>query len=169
MLPDLKNSILFLSAICVAAAIEVSLLGAGIVINSTPSLPIGIYKKRVEPIAKGCFVLFRLPNTDSQSRPYARNRLIKEIAAMEGDRVTVSPKGVFVNGLLLRNSAQKEVDIDGVLLPRFSLNDYQLKSGELLTMSTFNPRSFDSRYFGPVTQNSIIAVVSPVFVWKPYE
>ena len=141
------------------------MLGAGIVINDTPSLPEGIYQKKDAPIEKGCFVLFRLPDSQLSSRSYARENLIKQVAAVEGDRVRISSEGVRVNGRLLANSQPLSADRDGLPLPQLALDDYTLRAGELLTMSTYNPRSFDSRYFGLMPRKSVIAVVAPVFTW----
>ena len=51
------------------------MLTAGIVINDTPSLPEGFYRKKASPVAKGCFVLFRLPPSELSARPYAREKI----------------------------------------------------------------------------------------------
>ena len=100
----MKRITLPLLALACAASIQGILLGAGIVINDTPSLPEGFYRKKNVPVEKGCFVLFRLPTSGLSSRPYARESLIKQVAAMEGDCVRISAEGVRVNGRLLANS-----------------------------------------------------------------
>ena len=161
----MKRFTLPLLGVLCAAAIQGGLLVSGIVINTTPSLPEGFYQKKGRPVEKGCFVLFRLPTQELSSRPYARENLIKQVAAVAGDRVTVSAGGVSVNGSLLPNSTPLPVDMDGQALPHPELTDYTLKPDELLTMSTYNPRSFDSRYFGPVPRTSVIAVVAPALTW----
>ncbi len=99
------------------------------------------------------------------TRPYAREALIKQVVAVAGDRVCIDAAGVRVNGELLANSAPLPVDRDGLPLPQLALQDYTLREGELLTMSTYNPRSFDSRYFGPVQRGSVVAVVEPLLTW----
>lgn len=161
----MKRFPLFLLAVACAASIQGVLLAGGIVVNATPSLPEGLYQKKARPVRKGCFVLFRLPASELSTRPYARENLIKQVVAAGGDRVCVEASGVRINGQMLANSAQLESDRDGRPLPHFTLPDYTLKEGELLTMSTYNPRSFDSRYFGLVRRDSIIAVVVPLLVW----
>lgn len=161
----MKRFTLPILALGCAASVQGILLGTGIVINDTPSLPEGIYRKKNAPVEKGCFVLFRLPASELSSRSYARESLIKQVAAMEGDRVRISVEGVSVNGRLLANSAPLPADRDGLPLPQLALGDYTVGAGEVLTMSTYNPRSFDSRYFGLVPRESIIAVVAPVFTW----
>ena len=161
----MKRFALPILALGCAAGIQGILLWAGIVINDTPSLPEGFYQKKNAPVEKGCFVLFRLPTSELSSRPYARENLIKQVAATEGDCVRISAEGVSVNGRLLANSLPLPTDRDGLPLPQLTLDDYTLRTGELLTMSTYNPRSFDSRYFGLVPRGSVIAVVVPVFTW----
>lgn len=152
-------------ALASAVGIQGILMGVGIVINDTPSLPKGIYQKKNRPVGKGCFVLFRLPTSELSSRPYARENLIKQVAAMEGDHVRISAEGVRVNGRMLANSVPLPTDRDGLPLPQLALDDYTLRAGELLTMSTYNPRSFDSRYFGPVRRDEVLSVIEPLFTW----
>jgi conjugative transfer signal peptidase TraF len=148
-----------------ATAIQVLLLAEGIVINHTPSLPEGFYRKKSRPVGKGCFVLFQLPESELSVRPYARDNLIKEIVAEKGDRICIGAAGVRVNGRMLANSAQLPSDRNGLPLPHLRVEDYTLKDGEFLTMSAYNPSSFDSRYFGLVRRGSVLAVVEPLLTW----
>ena len=161
----MKRFTLPLFGVLCAAAIQGGMFVSGIVVNTTPSLPEGFYQKQRKPVEKGCYVLFRLPAQALSSHPYAREDLLKQVAAVEGDRVTIAAEGVSVNGRLLPNSAPLPLDVYGQALPHPELTDYTLKAGELLTMSSYNPRSFDSRYFGLVPRVSIIAVVAPVLTW----
>ena len=148
------------------AMIVAALHAFGIVINETPSLPLGFYRKQPHrPVERGCFVLFELPATETLRRPYARGQLIKQVAATAGDRITVCAAGVFVNGSRLENSVPMEHDVYGQLLPRLAWQDHPLGPGELLLMSTHHPRSFDGRYFGPVPGERIVAVLAPVWTW----
>lgn len=149
------------------ALIVAALDGSGIVINETPSLPLGLYRKVPHcPVERGCFVLFTLPAAETVTRPYARGQLIKQVAATAGDRVTVCAAGVFVNGSRLENSSPMEHDVYGQPLPRLAWQDHPLGPGELLLMSTHHPRSFDGRYFGPVPGERIVAVLAPVWTWE---
>ena len=152
-------------ALASAAAIQTALLAGGIVINDTPSLPEGFYQKKARAVEKGSLVLFRLPAGELSARPYARENLIKQVVAVAGDRICIETTGVRVNGQLLANSAQLPVDRAGLPLPRLNLEDYTLKTGELLAMSTYNPRSFDGRYFGPVQRADVLSVLEPLLTW----
>ena len=148
-----------------AAAIQTALLAGGIVINDTPSLPEGFYQKKARAVEKGSFVLFRLPAGELSARPYARENLIKQVVAVAGDKISIKTAGVRVNGGLLANSRPLPSDRDGLPLPSLNLEDYTLGADEILTMSTYNPRSFDGRYFGPVRRGDVLSVVEPLFTW----
>ena len=74
--------------------------------------------------------------------------LIKQVAALSGDRVTIGVQGVQVNGVLLKNSALRPADEAGRPLRAYELSDYALRSEEVLLMSDYNPASFDGRYLG---------------------
>ncbi len=161
----MKRLLLPMLAVVCAATIFGGLWAAGIVINDTPSLPEGFYQKQDRPIEKGCLILFRLPDAETTARDYARGNLIKQVAARGGDHISIGVSGVKVNGVLLANSAQLPFDRGGRPLPRLELDDYMLGAGELLAMSTYNPRSFDGRYFGVVPCGNVIAVVAPILTW----
>ena len=154
-----------LAAVC-AAVILGGLKAGGIVINGTPSLPLGVYRKENKPVQAGAFILFKLPSAQAAGRPYAPENLIKQVAAVEGDQICIAAAGVSVNGTMLPNSAQRPADREGRPLPRPEMAGYTLRPGEVLAMSTYNPRSFDSRYFGPIRREWIIAVLRPVYTWR---
>ena len=161
----MKRFLLPMWAVGVAACIQGGLLAGGIVINGTPSLPEGFYRRQACPVERGCFILFRLPASPLSARSYARERLIKQVVAVEGDRVSIAAAGVTVNGRRLANSAQLPVDRAGEPLPGLVVTEHVLGKDELLTMSTYNARSFDSRYFGVVPRGCVVAVVAPVLTW----
>ena len=157
---------LFLVAGC-AAVIATVLQTFGVVVNETPSLPLGLYRKRPHrPVERGSLVLFELSTAETVGRPYACGRLIKQVAATVGDRVTVCAAGVFVNGSRLENSAPMAHDVYDQPLPRLALQNYLLGPGEVFLMSTYHPRSFDGRYFGPLLSSKILAVLTPVWTQK---
>ena len=92
--------------------------------------------------------------------------VIKQVAALSGDRVTIGFEGVQVNGVLLKNSAPRPADEAGRPLRAYELSDYSLGSEEVLLMSDYNPASFDGRYFGPLSKTTIQSVIVPVITWK---
>jgi conjugative transfer signal peptidase TraF len=81
--------------------------------------------------------------------------LLKPVVATFGDRVDVSTAGVTVNGVVLPNSAALASDAQGRPLQHVPFGQYLVGPGQVWVISTFSPRSFDSRYFGPVQAASI--------------
>ena len=159
---------------CVAA-IAAGLGGAsGVRVNVSPSLRLGVYRIAHAPVVRGATVLLCLPAAIAS---IARERgylwrgpcsggvapLGKMVAAMAGDTVDVTARGVLVNGRLLARSVPLLVDTRRRLLtPAFGR--LVLAQGELWVHGDADPRSFDSRYFGPVSTDDVRAVIVPVFV-----
>jgi len=150
----------------------------GLRVNGTDSEPIGIYWAVSKAPAKGDFV-FALPPAApifnlakergylaAGPSPAGTCGLIKQVAALSGDRVTIGVQGVQVNGVLLKNSAPRPTDEAGRPLSAYELSDYALRSEEVLLMSDYNPASFDGRYFGPLSKTTIQSVIVPVITWK---
>jgi conjugative transfer signal peptidase TraF len=91
--------------------------------------------------------------------------LIKQVAAVGGDRVTIDAEGVRINGVLLKNSAPRPADKAGRPMRAYELSDYTLGSEEVLLMSDYSPASFDGRYFGPLSRTTIQSVIVPIITW----
>src|SRR6516162_11265821 len=100
----------------------------GLRVNGTDSEPLGIYWAVSKAPAKGDFV-FALPPASSifklaKERGYLAAGtcgLIKQVAALSGDRVTIGVQGVQVNGVLLKNSAPRPADEAGRPLSAYEL------------------------------------------------
>jgi len=151
---------------------------AGLRINGTNSEPVGIYWAISKPLARGDLV-FVLPPASSIFKlakergylaagpsPAGTCGLIKQVAAVGGDRVTIDSTGVRVNGIRLKNSAPRAADDAGRPMRAYELSDYALGSEEVFLMSDYNPASFDGRYFGPLSKTTIQSVIVPVLTWK---
>src|SRR6202022_966436 len=67
--------------------------------------------------------------------------LIKRLAGVAGDRVTIGSAGVEVNGIRLANSAPCDHDGSGRPLQPYLLEDYILGPSEVLLMSDYNAAS----------------------------
>ena len=93
--------------------------------------------------------------------------LLKPIAAIEGDRVTRTEEGISINGRLIANSKSLNRDGSGRPLPSPGANDVIVAKGEVWVISSYNPLSFDSRYFGPVPISKIEGLARPLFVMGP--
>jgi conjugative transfer signal peptidase TraF len=165
-------------AVAGAFAIVAGCHSAGLWINTTDSMPMGLWRETSSQSARsGDVVLLCLPETPTTmlgqerryiapgSCPTGQEILLKPIAAGAGDVVTVSPSGVTVNGWSIVNSAQLAHDSRGRPLPGYPAGTYRVPAGEIWLVSPHNPRSFDSRYFGPVPSSLVRSTVRPVWVF----
>ena len=175
----------FLKRVSVATAVagvSLLLLGAmayasGARINSTRSIPVGVYWLSSDPVVKGAYVIFCPPQTgvfdEAKARGYIGagfcpgeyGYMMKRALAAKNDAVTITAEGVRVNGELLPLSAPIEADSAGRPLPRFQSERFTLSGSELLLMSDVSGISFDGRYFGPIDRSQIKGVIRPVFTW----
>lgn len=87
---------------------------------------------------------------------------MKPIVAVSGDLVKFSSEGVAVNGALLPNSAPQHFDSKRRRLQHWAFGTYRVHSGTLWVISSYDPRSFDSRYFGPIFLSSIRTHLLPL-------
>lgn len=137
---------------------------AGLRLNSTGSLPLGIYI--VSTAADANLVEFCPPEPYSQISvvrgyrnpgicPDGDDPLLKPVIAKPGDKVVFSELGLQINGVLLRNTAPRSRDSWGRPLPHFPFGTYQARSNSLWVASSYNSLSFDSRYFGPIPTGAI--------------
>lgn len=161
-----------------ALAVGVACYGAGVRVNTTKSIPIGLYLTSSSAIEKGAYVMFCPPPSavfdEARQRGYIGSGLcpggygymMKKVLAAKADAVTVADDGVRVNGELLPLSAPLRADKAGRPLARYQTNRYALGNSEVLLMSDVSSTSFDSRYFGPIDVAQIKSVIEPVFVWQ---
>lgn len=150
---------------------------AGARINTTKSIPVGLYWTTNDPVAVGAYVMFCPPDnavfTVARSRGYIAGGfcpggygyLMKKILAVEGDVIRVADSGVSVNGVQVPYSKRRETDLAGRELPIYAFDQYTLGSSELLLMSDVSETSFDARYFGPIAQSQVKQVIRPVVIW----
>ena len=81
--------------------------------------------------------------------------LLKPVVARSGDVVELSARGISVNGALLPNTAPLSKDTKGRPLEAWPFGRYVVASGTVWVASSYHPRSFDSRYFGPISTAAI--------------
>ena len=144
-------------------------------INATMSEPIGLYVRTADPDAT--LVEFCPPEPFallSRIRGYRRSGscpdgaapLLKTVVAKPGDAVELSAAGIAVNGILLPNTAPRRLDSAGRKLTPWAFGKYVVQPGTVWVASTYHPRSFDSRYFGPVQATAIQNHVRPLIVLR---
>ena len=144
---------------------------AGLRLNLTGSLPVGLYLVSVAAPIRGGIVLTCLsPEVAAfaTERGYVRRggrcpgRVLpvgKPIVAVAGDTVTVTPTGLLVNGRPVPNSQPLAADRQGRPLPRLAAGWYVVRPGALWVVSSYSRFSFDSRYFGAVETRQVRASV----------
>jgi conjugative transfer signal peptidase TraF len=91
--------------------------------------------------------------------------VVKEIVAVPGDRVRVERSGLAVNGRELAGAALLGRDTHGRPLPHVRLGQHRLGEDELWVLGPASPRSWDSRYFGPIATAQVVATVQPWLTW----
>ena len=144
-----------------------------LVYNPSDSVAVGWY--RVDPrghgaasLLVGSIVLTRLPADAaalSAQRGYlpARIPLLKRVGAVAPQEVCVFGALVWIDGVPV--AAVRSADRLGRPLPSWP-QCRRLQAGEIFLLSTTNPASFDSRYFGPVSTYAVIGVAHSVWLEK---
>ena len=145
----------------------------GIRLNTSPSLPFGLYRVTADssaPLVEFCpaepvatFANVR-GYRQAGSCPDGGTPLMKPIVASEGDVVEVTAAGVRVNGNLLRNSAPLARDTAGRPLTPSPAGTRRVPHGAVWVISDYHARSFDSRYFGSVPTALIRNHLRPLLV-----
>ena len=155
----------------------IALLGVGftrlnpppLILNLSASLPRGLYVVRHVPtVERGMLVLVQ-PDKALEHLLVARGYLpagaplLKPVVALGGDDVCVVDEEVSVNGTVLATTVA-DVDSEGRPLPQWQ-DCKTLTAEEVFLLSTADVRSFDSRYFGPVTRQTIIGTATLLWGW----
>lgn len=169
------------AGVAIAGIATMSIAGisyaAGARINTTKSIPVGLYWTVDAPIEKGAYVLFCPPDISvfatAKERGYITGGfcpgdygyMMKRILAAKNDTVVIARERVLVNGQLLRHSQLIAEDSAGRELPRYQASEYTLGDSELLLMSDVSDTSFDARYFGPVSRAQVKNVIRPIITW----
>jgi conjugative transfer signal peptidase TraF len=143
---------------------------AGLRINTSASLPVGLYI--VNP--NGSFVEFCPDDRGLSAKRHYRARgvcsdgaapLLKPVIGSPGDEIVLSHAGIAVNDKLLPHSAPLDHDSEGRPLAHWPAGRYTAAPGTLWVASSYNARSYDSRYFGPIRKSSVRASLRPLIVW----
>lgn len=163
-----------------AAAASVATLAATLAlphvrINLSPSIPLGLYTvERVgdRGVRRGSLVLVCLPRAIGivgreggyllrGSCPGGAAPVGKPVFAIAGDTVTVRDGIERCHGAMAR---ARPLDRDASSRPLTRMTDgtYGVAPGTIWLLSTASPRSWDSRYYGPVPVGGVRGVLRRV-------
>lgn len=137
-----------------------------VIYNASASAPLGFY--RVLPsnlLRHGDLVLVKTPESvrglaaERHYLPLDVN-LVKRIAALQGDRICAINGVVSIDGKHV--VTQLRADSAGRQLPHWS-GCQVLSADEVFLLMESVPDSFDSRYFGPVSVDSVLGRLVPIW------
>jgi conjugative transfer signal peptidase TraF len=155
-------------------------LPAPLRLNLSSSIPPGWYMARSlgtgGPVLRGTLVAACLPIVVAgwgRARGYLHRGSCaggttpvgKPVFAIDGDTITVGPSGLELDGNPVSRTEPLWRDSEGRQLPRVPNGQYVVRPGEVWLISTYSPRSWDSRYFGPVPVSAIISALSPLWIF----
>ena len=144
-------------------------IGSGLIhspfyVNITSSAPMGVYMiSNDQELKPNVFVMVkenhRLEQFYGSKRP--PQLLLKHIAGMPGDIMTVTDSDVRIN---TESYPTLSYTSNGMPLQHLPNGIYTLSSDEYF-VANIPIRSYDSRYFGPVKRDEIQSVVTPVWLF----
>lgn len=151
--------------------------GAGLRIQHTPSLPMGLYRTVAGAPVRGAIGLWCLPvatATAGRTLGYlaagscagGTEPLGKIVLGVAGDTIRYGPAGVVLNGRVIPNTRPLTRDSRGRLLAHVPFGTYVLRTGEVWVFSPFSSASWDSRYFGPIPTSALSSLVTPVWTTR---
>lgn len=171
MLRSRLNRLLF-SSIGAAFVLVTGALAIGVRPNYTASVPLGLYIITNQPTDYVAFCLAGQAGRLALQRHYVAHGicstggapLLKHIVGLPGDTVTLSSAGISVNGNLLKNTEPKQMDDWGNRVAHYPFGTYYVRPDTYWVASTYDDRSYDSRYYGPIHSAEIVAHVKPLWV-----
>lgn len=172
--PNFAITRLLVAGLAGLAGLGAAGIYAGLRINTSYSLPLGIYMRTTDPNARLIEFCPAEPfATESSERGYRTHGtacpdgavpLLKPVVAVPGDRVVLSPAGIRVNGRLLPKTAPLTRDWAGRSLHPWPFGGYVVEQGTVWVASTYNRGSYDSRYMGPIKISMIRARLRPLWL-----
>src|SRR3989449_5161118 len=120
---------------------------AGLRLNLTGSMPVGLYVTSRSAPVRGALVLTCLPAKVAEfakARGYVPpgvqcpggvSAVGKPVVAIAGDTVTVTPAGILVDGAAVRNTRALALDRKGRRLPQLPAGRYVVELGKIWILS----------------------------------
>ena len=172
------------SAPILAAAIAGGLVAIGtwaganapVRVNWTSSMPRGLYSIDASIADRDAWVAACLPDAiaaigaergylPAGSCPNGRSPVAKQLVALAGDAVEITPDSMSVNGLIRARAPLRDRDSLGRPLHHVAPGTYLVAAGEVWLLGFAPETSWDSRYFGPVPESAIVASIHPLWTY----
>jgi len=145
----------------------------GFRVNTTASYPEGIYRLVSNEWKRNDLVEVCLPvkiRDMAIERGYLKDQgrcgghppVIKRVVGLGGDQVEIS-NVVSINGEVSNNSKVRTLDSNGRALN--SAKNETVADGHVWLMSTFNDKSFDSRYFGSIEEHYVVGQLEALWTY----
>ncbi|WP_173201746.1 S26 family signal peptidase [Geobacter sp. SVR] len=131
-------------------------------VTLTPSLKHRIYwlTRNPDKVVRGDYVLFHHKELAAKVGMKKSEEMLKVIGCNEGDQLTVdAEKKFYCNGEYMVRA--KDISLKGEPLQHFVFNG-QIPKGVMFVMGQHKD-SYDSRYFGFVDKNRILAKAYPIY------
>ncbi|TIV75260.1 MAG: S26 family signal peptidase, partial [Mesorhizobium sp.] len=133
--------------------------------NASASAPVGLYRVVAGDPARGDMVLARAPDfiadLAAQRGYLPRNvPLVKHLAALPREHVCAFNEAIIIGGKIV--ARRLATDTRGRTMPWWS-GCRPLSGNEVFLLNGEAPRSFDSRYFGPVPIQNVIGRLAPLW------
>ena len=131
-----------------------------VVYNPSPSAPVGYYRTLASaPLKRGDWVLVEAPDfarrlADARGYLPANVPMIKAVAALAGDRICADGNRITINGTFV--AIRLRLDHRGRPLPWWT-GCRTLGRDEVFVLNKAAPSSFDGRYFGTMSRQSVLA------------
>jgi len=168
-----RNGIWTLLALVLMAGLVLAAHALDFRINWTSSMPIGLYREVPARLERGEIVLVCLPEEIAQvgrqrrylplgDCPEGVSPIVKKIVAIAGDEIELQEEFLAVNGVVVDRTPLRSSDSLARPMDHVPLGRRLVADGEVWVLGSERSRSWDSRYFGLVPVESIVASTKPV-------
>jgi len=115
------------------------------------TIPYGKYLFQLEPVRRGDVVVFVYPEDPTKD-------FIKRVVAIPGDTIEVKEGQLYLNGSLVQPPPGTHYEVppdQRENSPRDIHEPLKLEPGQYFMMGDNRDRSYDSRFWGPITRDAI--------------
>ena len=156
-----KRLLVAFTPIIITCTILSALYIAGIRVNITPSLPRGVW--RVMSVDPKTLKIGDTVAINKTAVSAVTLHLLKDIAAVSGDVMTLKDSSVYRNGHKIPMSTVFPVNSKGEKIQCVS---YPLVvPAHHVWLGSRNERAYDSRYFGPVPIQAVMGKATLLWAW----